>query len=602
MISLSLRFALSIIIAFLFSSNLNNDYWLVSLFSFFKSFFHIQFIFIPFAFRNALSIVLFFSNSVLLNNFGIGKGMFGEINSRYIPTYAAFIPYGILIVFLLYKKIKQRNLKTLSNKPKNKKPANSSNNQDIPAKKLNVHEKVSGNEKSNKFNMPSISFLSSIRNKTAETISKDVLARVLKEFKVEGRLLDKHTGPVVTVFEFEPAPGVKASRIINLAYDIARSTESLSARIAPIPGKNLLGIELANKVRNMVTLKEVLASNNFMNTSASLPLALGCDIAGRAVVVDLVQMPHLLVSGTTGSGKSVSMHSMMLSLLYSKTPDECKFILIDPKMLELSIYNDIPHLLSPVVTDPKEAIQVLKWVVQEMERRYKLLSKAEVRNVHSYNQKAKQNKETEIPFLVVVVDEFADLMLTAGKEVEISVQRLAQMARASGIHIIMATQRPSVDVVTGTMKSNFPTRITFQLASSTDSRTIMGYNSGAEQLLGKGDMLYLSPGQPTIRMQGPFVSDDEVQKIIGHLKASGKPEYIKLHVIEDLSNLDNGNSEDLTYKMALRIVLEEKKVSISYLQRRLSIGYNKSAKIVEEMEKQGIVSTPDRTGKREVLK
>ncbi len=554
----------------------------------FYAFFGSLIILFPFVFFLKWHIVpILFIFGKLLNYFEFNGGMFSIVNDTFIPNFIYVVTSCYYIVTFAYKYIKKPKSNTIS----------------MQKSKKNKNKTVS----KSLFSLPKIGFLSTAKYKKSESIDKHLLEKVLYEFNIEGKLLNQHNGPVVTLFEFEPAPGIKASRITNLAGDIARSVESLSARISTIPGKNLLGIELPNKIRNTINLRDVLDSDTFKNNNCSLPLALGCDITGKTIVVDLSQMPHLLVSGTTGSGKSVSMHSMILSLLYSKDPDECKFILVDPKMLELSMYNGIPHLLTPVVTNPKDAVQVLKWAVQEMERRYKLLSEVEVRNISSFNEKIQNKtfvaktdvKYEKMPYLVVIVDEMADLMLTAGKEIEVSIQRLAQMARAAGIHIIMATQRPSVDVITGTIKSNFPVRITFQLASKIDSRTIMGDNSGAEQLLGKGDMLYLSPGCPTTRIQAPFVSDEEVQNITSFLKEQREPNYIELHVKEN--NLDEHENDDPMYIKAVEVVLRDKRVSISYIQRQLQIGYNRAAKIVESMEEQGLVSKPDRTGKREIL-
>ncbi|QEK38169.1 DNA translocase FtsK [Candidatus Cytomitobacter indipagum] len=546
----------------------------------------INMLIIPFVLFLRLHIIpsiFIFSYFMKYLNFNVG--MFGIINAEIIPSYIYWVVIAFYSSYYLYVKFK--NKEKIVQKPKR------------------IKRKT---EKTiNSFIMPKVSFLSLPKSKKSESISRESLEQVLNEYKVEGELLNQHNGPVVTLFEFKPAPGIKASKIVNLSNDIARSTESLSARISTIPGKNLLGIELPNRIRNLIGLRNVLDSSVFQNHSCNLPLALGCDITGKPIVVDLAQMPHLLVSGTTGSGKSVAMHSMILSLLYAKDPDDCKFILVDPKQLELSVYNGIPHLLTPVVTDPQEAVKVLKWAVQEMERRYRLLSEVEVRNISGFNEKiikesfkAKSEKKYEkMPYLVVIVDEMADLMMTAGKEIEVSIQRLSQMARAAGIHIIMATQRPSVDVITGTIKSNFPVRITFQLASKIDSRTIMGENSGAEQLLGKGDMLYISPGYPARRIQAPFVSDEEVHMIADFLRDQREPSYIELEVKDQ--NIDENASDDPMYTQAVQIVLRDQRVSISYIQRQLQIGYNRSARIVESMEEQGIVSKPDRSGKREIL-
>ncbi len=573
----------SYMIYFLFL-NWNSPNYLDSYYSFFG----LSILCIPFIFHLKLHIVpLLLIVSKLLHILNLDGGMFSIINNKVFSQFIYWIIIASYSSLYLYKRWKAPKTQQIKQKKVVKKSAKKTFN--------------------SSFNLPKIAFLVSIKAKKSESISREILEKVLQEFKIEGKLFNQHNGPVVTLFEFEPAPGIKASSIISLSEDIARSTESLSARISAIPGKNLLGIELPNKIRSTIHLRDVLDSNEFNNNNCNLPLALGCDITGNPVVVDLTQMPHLLVSGTTGSGKSVAMHSMILSLLYSKDPDECKFILVDPKMLELSVYNGIPHLLTPVVTNPKDAVQVLKWAVQEMERRYRLLSEVEVRNIASFNEKIQKSsfvaktdqKYEKIPYLVIIVDEMADLMLTAGKEIEVSVQRLAQMARAAGIHIIMATQRPSVDVITGTIKSNFPVRITFQLASKIDSRTIMGDNSGAEQLLGKGDMLYLSPGRPTTRIQAPFVSDDEVQSVTTFLKEQREPVYIELHVKDH--SVDTQDNDDPMYTKAVQVVMRDKKVSISYIQRQLQIGYNRAARIVESMEEHGIVSKADRTGKREIL-
>jgi len=442
------------------------------------------------------------------------------------------------------------------------------------------------------------------------------------------------------MYELEPAPGLKASRVIGLADDIARSMSALSARVSTVAGRSVIGIELPNDKREIVLLREILAGRAFRGGNHRLPLALGKDISGEPVVANLAKMPHLLIAGTTGSGKSVAINTMILSLLYKLTPEECRMIMIDPKMLELSVYDGIPHLLSPVVTDPKEAVVALKWVVGEMEERYRKMSKLGVRNIEGYNGRVRdalsKNEmfsrtvqtgfddetgdpmfETEefapetMPFIVVVVDEMADLMMVAGKEIEACIQRLAQMARASGIHLIMATQRPSVDVITGTIKANFPTRISFQVTSKVDSRTILG-EMGAEQLLGMGDMLYMAGGGRISRVHGPFCSDEEVEEVVNHLKAYGPPEYVGSVVDgpneETEGDIDmvlglggNADGEDALYDRAVAIVIEDRKCSTSYIQRKLAIGYNKAARLVEQMEKQGLVSPANHVGKREIL-
>lgn len=459
------------------------------------------------------------------------------------------------------------------------------------------------------------------------------LEQVLKEFGVRGEIVHVRPGPVVTLYELKPAPGIKTSRVIGLADDIARSMSALSTRIAVIPGRNVIGIELPNTIRETVYLRDLLLSSEYAQTTASLPLILGKEIGGAPIIVDLVRMPHLLVAGTTGSGKSVAINTMILSLLYRLTPDQCRFIMIDPKMLELSVYDDIPHLLTPVVTDPKKAVVALKWAAREMENRYRAMSKLGVRNIDGYNVRIREARSSGellmrrvqtgfdpdsgkpifenqsldldlLPHIVIIVDEMADLMLVAGKEIEATIQRLAQMARAAGIHLIMATQRPSVDVITGTIKANFPTRISFQVTSKIDSRTILG-DQGAEQLLGQGDMLYMAGGGRVIRVHGPLVKDNEVERASQYIKMQGEPSYDE-SVTED-DELDFEGSEgdvkggDALYSQAVEVVLREGKASTSFVQRHLQIGYNRAARIIEDMEKQGIISAANHAGKREVL-
>ena len=496
------------------------------------------------------------------------------------------------------------------------------------------------------FELPALDFLAAPRavdprtkiNTEALEQNARVLEGVLDDFGIRGDIINVRPGPVVTLYELEPAPGIKSSRVIGLADDIARSMSAIAARVAVIPGKNAIGIELPNNRREMVFLREMLAAADFEQSKARLPIGLGKTIGGEPVVVDLSRMPHLLVAGTTGSGKSVAINTMILSLLYRLTPEECRLIMIDPKMLELSIYDGIPHLLTPVVTDPKKAVVALKWTVREMEDRYRKMSKVGVRNIDGYNARVGQakakgeiltrtiqtgfDKETgeaiyeqedlpldPIPYIVVIIDEMADLMMVAGKDIEGAVQRLAQMARAAGIHVIMATQRPSVDVITGTIKANFPTRISFQVTSKIDSRTILG-EQGAEQLLGQGDMLYMAGGGRIQRVHGPFVSDEEVEKIVGHLKLQGRPDYLDA-ITEDDGEGDEGGdaaasvlggeeSNDL-YDKAVAVVLRDRKASTSYIQRRLSIGYNRAASLIERMEKEGLVGAANHAGKREIL-
>ncbi|MBX9453950.1 MAG: DNA translocase FtsK [Mesorhizobium sp.] len=499
------------------------------------------------------------------------------------------------------------------------------------------------------FEMPSLHFLSEAKNVARDpSLSQDALEQnarllegVLEDFGVKGEIIHVRPGPVVTLYELEPAPGIKSSRVIGLADDIARSMSAIACRVAVVPGRNAIGIELPNVKRETVYLREILASRDFEQTKCKLALALGKTINGEAVITDIAKMPHVLVAGTTGSGKSVAINTMILSLLYRMTPEQCRLIMIDPKMLELSVYDGIPHLLTPVVTDPKKAVVALKWTVREMEDRYRKMSKVGVRNIDGFNQRVAQAQkkgeqitrtvqtgfdretgeaiyETEhldldpMPYIVVIIDEMADLMMVAGKDIEGAVQRLAQMARAAGIHVIMATQRPSVDVITGTIKANFPTRISFQVTSKIDSRTILG-EQGAEQLLGMGDMLYMAGGGRIQRVHGPFVSDDEVEKVVGHLKLQGVPEYLDA-ITEDDDEDDGdggggkggssgGNFEDSEdpYDQAVAVVLRDGKASTSYIQRRLGIGYNRAASIIEKMEQEGIVGPANHAGKREIL-
>ena len=433
-----------------------------------------------------------------------------------------------------------------------------------------------------------------------ETHNQEFLEKILLDFGVNGNIKKVNRGPVVTLHEFEPAAGVKVSKIINLSDDIARNTSSESARISTIPGSNTVGIELPNNSRENVYLSEILTNSDFKKREIKLPIALGKGISGNPIVGDLSSMPHLLIAGTTGSGKSVCINTIILSLLYRHTPEKCKFILIDPKMLELSTYEGIPHLLCPVITEAKKAASVLGWVVKEMESRYRLMTKEGVRNIDGYNSKHK----LPMPYIVVVVDEMSDLMLVAGKEIENYIQKLSQMARAAGIHIIMATQRPSVDVITGTIKANFPTRISFQVTSKIDSRTILG-EQGAEQLLGKGDMLYMSSANRIVRIHAPFVSDIEIEKVNNSLRSQAEPDYVDeiLNFADEKEIGDNQNQgeKDELYNQALDLIRSEGKASTSFLQRKLQIGYNRAARIIDMMESEGIVSKANHVGKRDVL-
>ncbi len=458
-----------------------------------------------------------------------------------------------------------------------------------------------------KFSLPSIDLLKTPTKKEKESLNKnennnpEFLEKILLDFGVNGKIKKVSHGPVVTLNEFEPAAGIKVSKIINLSDDIARNTSSESARIATIPGSNTIGIELPNLNRENVYLSEILDNSNFKKKEIKLPIALGKNISGTPIIGDLSAMPHLLIAGTTGSGKSVCINTIILSLLYKHTPERCKFILIDPKMLELSTYEGIPHLLCPVITEAKKAASVLGWVVKEMESRYRLMTKEGVRNIDSYNSKHK----LPMPYIVVVVDEMSDLMLVAGKEIENYIQKLSQMARAAGIHIIMATQRPSVDVITGTIKANFPTRISFQVTSKIDSRTILG-EQGAEQLLGKGDMLYMSSANKIVRIHAPFVSDTEIEKINNFLRSQAEPDYVDeiLNFADEkeLNESKNQGEKDELYKNAIEIIKTEGKASTSFLQRKLQIGYNRAARIIDMMESEGIVSKANHVGKRDVLK
>jgi DNA segregation ATPase FtsK/SpoIIIE, S-DNA-T family len=464
-------------------------------------------------------------------------------------------------------------------------------------------------ERSTSFKIPPIKLLDDpvkIENQLDEESYKTqskFLENVLLDFSISGEIKRVSAGPVVTLYEFEPTAGIKTSKIINLSEDIARNTSSISTRVATVPGKSTIGIEIPNKVRENVALKEIISSKEFNNKDIKIPITLGKSISGFPIVGDLVSMPHLLIAGTTGSGKSVCINTLILSILYRHKPDDCKLIMIDPKMLELSIYQGIPHLLTPVITEPKKATTALKWVVKEMEKRYREMTEIGVRNISGFNDKASSESKKKMPYIVVIVDEMADLMMIAGKEIENYIQRLAQMARAAGIHIVMATQRPSVDVITGTIKANFPTRISFQVTSKIDSRTILG-EQGAELLLGNGDMLFMSSASRIIRIHGPYVSEKEIERVSTFLRLQGSPTYIEeVTRIEEQENDEvvlNSEGKDELYNKAVEIIKTEGKASTSFLQRKLGIGYNRAARIIDQMEEEKIISPANHVGKREI--
>jgi S-DNA-T family DNA segregation ATPase FtsK/SpoIIIE len=521
-------------------------------------------------------------------------------------TLASFFEYSKKLIKVRFKK-KEKNYTNENEIINEYIPQNEIKNliqEDLPFIK---NEQKENNYKI-KFKLPSVDLLKMPSTKNREKLRKqedyidsEFLEKILLDFGVNGNIKKVSHGPVVTLNEFEPAAGVKVSKIINLSDDIARNTSSESARIATIPGRSTIGIELPNSTRENVYLSEILSNTDFFKKDIKLPIALGKNISGVPVVGDLASMPHLLIAGTTGSGKSVCINTIILSILYRHTPDKCKFILIDPKMLELSAYEGIPHLLCPVITEAKKAASVLGWVVKEMESRYRLMTKEGVKNINGYNAKHK----LAMPYIVVVVDEMSDLMLVAGKEIENYIQKLSQMARAAGIHIIMATQRPSVDVITGTIKANFPTRISFQVTSKIDSRTILG-EQGAEQLLGKGDMLYMSSANRIIRIHAPFVSENEIEKVNNYLRSQAEPNYIDeiLNFADEKEvngNSKSNNDKDELYQSALDIIRSEGKASTSFLQRKLQIGYNRAARIIDMMEADGIVSKANHVGKRDLL-
>ncbi len=580
-------------------------------------------LFFSFFYKNAFTLYIN-GNGGFIGNY-LNKNFFNNLINININLAYYFLILLIFILFLISVNFKpkkfwnfiKRNI-NFFDKDKNKIYTNKNEviNEYIPQDEIKnliqedlpfiKAEKFKENEKL-KFQTPNLGLLKTPNKNEKQNSDKSIshdpefLEKILLDFGVNGNIKKVSHGPVVTLNEFEPAAGVKVSKIINLSDDIARNTSSESARIATIPGSNTVGIELPNSLRESVYLSEILNTSDFKKKEIKLPVALGKNISGNPIVGDLTSMPHLLIAGTTGSGKSVCINTIILSLLYRHTPEKCKFILIDPKMLELSTYEGIPHLLCPVITEAKKAASVLGWVVKEMESRYRLMTKEGVRNIDSYNTKHK----LPMPYIVVVVDEMSDLMLVAGKEIENYIQKLSQMARAAGIHIIMATQRPSVDVITGTIKANFPTRISFQVTSKIDSRTILG-EQGAEQLLGKGDMLYMSSANKIIRIHAPFVSDNEIEKINNFLRSQAEPDYIDeiLNFADEKeigNNLKNINDKDELYQSAVEIIKAEGKASTSFLQRKLQIGYNRAARIIDMMEEEGIVSKANHVGKRDVL-
>ncbi len=572
-----------------------------------------------------------FNNSFWLLDNG-NSGFVGEIIYNFINQYTSVIEYqyasftlifltilffilsseinfkkifSILFSLFIARKNKEKEIEDLSIESVNEDKINEEK-KETQQSFLFAKESSSVKEKIKRFQLPTLDLLEKNNSKLSpQEMNKNrpdgkFMEGILQDFGISGEIKKINNGPVVSLYEFEPAAGVKVSKIVNLSDDLARNTSSTSARVAVIPGKNTVGIEIPNENREGVLLREIISNERFKSRDLKLPIALGKSISGVPIIGDLTSMPHLLIAGTTGSGKSVCVNTIITSLLYKLSPELCKLILIDPKMLELSAYEGIPHLLSPVITDAKKATSALGWTVKEMNNRYKLMSKVGVRNIDGYNEKHK----LKMPYIVVVVDEMSDLMLVAGKEIENYIQKLSQMARAAGIHIIMATQRPSVDVITGTIKANFPTRVSFQVSSKIDSRTILG-EQGAEQLLGKGDMLFMSSANRIIRIHGPYVSEKEIEKISSVLRAQGEPDYIEditavSSSSEDNSNISEGESDEL-YNEAINIVKSEGKASTSFLQRKLQIGYNRAARIIDMMEEKGIVSKANHVGKREVL-
>ncbi len=540
-----------------------------------------------------LNIILF---SLTLICFILGSG---------IDLLRNLMKFINIFSFLNKKRETAYNSNDYKNVEENEKKGNPDNSQQSFSFEKTKHNTDNLNKENKNFILPSIDLLEKSKSKLSASDlvknrpEKDFMEKILLDFGIEGKIKKINNGPVVSLYEFEPAPGVKVSKIINLSDDLARNTSSTSARVSIIPGKNTVGIEIPNEKREEVMLREIISNERFTRKEIKLPIALGKSISGVPIIGDLTSMPHLLIAGTTGSGKSVCINTIIVSLLYKLNPSLCKLILIDPKMLELSAYEGIPNLLSPVITDAKKAASALGWTVKEMNNRYKLMSKVGVRNIDGYNSK----HSLKMPYIVVVVDEMSDLMLVAGKEIENYIQKLSQMARAAGIHIIMATQRPSVDVITGTIKANFPTRVSFQVSSKIDSRTILG-EQGAEQLLGKGDMLFMSSANRVIRIHGPFISDKEIEQITSVLRAQGSPDYIEdITVTNNTQSSDKNNEDenDELFSQAVDIIKNEGKASTSFLQRKLQIGYNRAARIIDVMEEKGIVSKANHVGKREVL-
>ncbi|CAN1599081.1 FtsK DNA segregation ATPase FtsK/SpoIIIE and related proteins [Candidatus Pelagibacterales bacterium] len=515
------------------------------------------------------------------------------------------------LIFKIY--IKRKNTEEISINIPIQESINQKIQEEIPIQEVSPQQQLPLEsikiEKSTSYKIPPIKLLDDpvkIENQLDEESYKTqskFLENVLLDFSISGEIKRVSAGPVVTLYEFEPTAGIKTSKIINLSEDIARNTSSISTRVATVPGKSTIGIEIPNKVRENVALKEIISSKEFNNKDIKIPITLGKSISGFPIIGDLVSMPHLLIAGTTGSGKSVCINTLILSILYRHKPDDCKLIMIDPKMLELSIYQGIPHLLTPVITEPKKATTALKWVVKEMEKRYREMTEIGVRNISGFNDKASSESKKKMPYIVVIVDEMADLMMIAGKEIENYIQRLAQMARAAGIHIVMATQRPSVDVITGTIKANFPTRISFQVTSKIDSRTILG-EQGAELLLGNGDMLFMSSASRIIRIHGPYVSEKEIERVSTFLRLQGSPTYIEeVTRIEEQENDEvvlNSEGKDELYNKAVEIIKTEGKASTSFLQRKLGIGYNRAARIIDQMEEEKIISPANHVGKREI--
>ena len=573
-------------------------------------------------------VYLTFNNSFWLVDNGnsgfVGKASynfiynyFPIIDSEYSPiglvfltlilfVFASGINLKIVTSFILKSlfRLFKRKISNVMNENEDENIQNETKISEVPQQSFTFEKPKVDKIKNKIFKLPTVDLLEKnsskigIKNFNTTKLDSKFMEKILKDFGIEGNIQKINNGPVVNLYEFEPAAGVKVSKIINLSDDLARNTSSTSARVSVIPGKNTVGIEIPNEKREDVTLREIISNEKFTRKDIRLPIALGKSISGTPIIGDLTSMPHLLIAGTTGSGKSVCINTIIVSLLYKLNPDLCKLILIDPKMLELSAYEGIPHLLSPVITDAKKATSALGWTVKEMNNRYKLMSQVGVRNIDGYNAKHK----LKMPYIVVVVDEMSDLMLVAGKEIENYIQKLSQMARAAGIHIIMATQRPSVDVITGTIKANFPTRISFQVSSKIDSRTILG-EQGAEQLLGKGDMLFMSSANRIMRIHGPYVSEKEIEKITSLLRAQGEPDYIEEITFANEASFDSldAGDEDELFKKATEMIKSEGKASTSFLQRKLQIGYNRAARIIDMMEEKGIVSKANHVGKREVL-